>query len=291
MLGGDIDGLDLKINAITGGIFNMNGTRIDEMIDNEKLWGEILQGAHKKAYAKDAEVRELKMYYELRANNPSFFNGSISPQAFAKLNDLMNPGLVKSNIESNAIKNARSTMNAVNNDNGLTENQKMSVLQAYVQDVLDRPDDENQYYIVRGAVLKCTHGSHKRRLDINYDQGVRALSCDYPHPYIGESQCIVGETDNIKFFGICNICTEGEDICVKTEDGKDKIAGIKCKPDLVGDVWFDTKENALITSEKLVIGNSYLMCKHGGFITIVTSGEEYCGELDDGEISSQSQNN
>ena len=117
------------------------------------------------------------------------------------------------------------------------------------------------------------------------------MSSDYSHPYSGESQCIVGETDNIKFFGICKNCTEGEDICVKTEDGKDKITRIKCKPDLVGDVWFDTKENALITSEKLVIGNSYLMCKHGGFITIVTSGEEYCGELDDGEISSQSQNN
>ena len=291
MLGGDIDGLDLTINAITGGIFNMNGARIDEMIDNEKLWGEILEGAYKKAYAKDAEVREFKMYYELLANNPSFFNGSISPQAFAKLNDLMNPGLVKSNIESNAIKNARSTMNAVNNDKGLTEDQKMSVFQAYVQDVLDRPDDENQYYIVRGAVLKCTHGSHKRRFDINSDYGVRSLSSDYPHPYIGGAQCIVGETDNIKFFGICKNCTEGEDICVKTEDGEDKITGIKCEPDLLGSAWFDTKDNSLIASEKLVTGKSFLMCKNGGCITVVTSGEEYCGELDDGEISSQSQNN
>lgn len=95
----------------------------------------------------------------------------------------------------------------------------------------------------------------------------------------------------VKFFGICKNCTEGEEICVKTEDGEDKITGIKCEPDLLGSAWFDTKDNSLIATEKLVTGKSFLMCKNGECITVVTSGEEYCGELDDGEISSQSPNN
>jgi hypothetical protein len=52
----------------------------------------------------------------------------------------------------------------------------------------------------------------------------------------------------------------------------------------------DTKEDGFVQAEKLVSSMSYLMCRHGGCITVLTSGEEYCGELDDGEINCWMQN-
>ena len=54
---------------------------------------------------------------------------------------------------------------------------------------------------------------------------------------------------------------------------------------MLGTVWFDTKGDANLKKDgELVIQKSFLACKYGGFIEIYTSGEEYAGELDDGQI-------
>ena len=67
-------------------------------------------------------------------------------------------------------------------------------------------------------------------------------------------------------------------------DGK-YVTGTGCIPDILGEVWLDTQANCCVgDEEELVVGRSFLACSHGGFIEIQSSGSEYNGDLDDGEI-------
>lgn len=289
LLGDEIDTTDLGINAVVGGVFNINGHVIDEFVEGEREMGEAIADAYSEAYMSRARVgsRAYKEYYELLEQNKSVFNGGLSENISSWLLQMNNPNEVVSNISSNILKSTRSMLQVVGEDDSLTNEDREKLIEAYENDVLSRKNAENQYYVVRGAVLRCKYGTHTRRLDLNSDNGMRTLRGEYPHPYVNEAQCVVGEEENIKFFGICNNCKEGEEICVIAKNDKgeeEKIVGIRCEPDLLGDTWMDTKEDWFIQSEKLVSGASYLMCKHGGCIIVETSGEEYCGELDDGEI-------
>lgn len=108
---------------------------------------------------------------------------------------------------------------------------------------------------------------------------------------MGCNQCITGEENNIKNFGICSGSIKGENVTlvkdpnVKGGGSKNRITGKGCVPELLGKVWFDTKADAnLVKDGELVVQKSFLTCKYGGFIEIHTSGEEYTGELDDGQI-------
>ena len=58
-------------------------------------------------------------------------------------------------------------------------------------------------YLVMGARLYCSCGSHSRRLNLPVDHGVYIRGL----PMIHEEDCLVGDGKNITTFGVC--CSEG----------------------------------------------------------------------------------
>ena len=59
-------------------------------------------------------------------------------------------------------------------------------------------DRQNPAYVVRGALLFCNHGSHRRRLNLPRCHGVYALK----HPVMFKPDCVVDV--NIPSFGVCD---------------------------------------------------------------------------------------
>ena len=56
-----------------------------------------------------------------------------------------------------------------------------------------------EIYLVRGAKLQCTFGSHIRKLNLPLCHGVYAKG----HPMIHELDCVPGDSNNIPSFGVC----------------------------------------------------------------------------------------
>lgn len=85
----------------------------------------------------------------------------------------------------------------------------------------------DKIYLVRGARLQCTKGTHTRRLNIPRDHGMRMISADAydGHPYVTSKDCEVGEDKNIDYFGICSAYEDGVDFLSleEVEIGEDKI--------------------------------------------------------------------
>ena len=161
-------------------------------------------------------------------------------------------------------------------------------------------------YLVRGAVLICTNGSHKRKINLPKCHGIYAGIHPLLHEleYLTESAC-GREKCNITHFGVC--CpAEGSPPPTETitytktrENSKDgiegKVTGCKCEPVIIGR-WKNThiltkivdngdknpSDRQLATCAVAVRGplgqsaltmNSFLVCKYGGMITPVTSGQ------------------
>ena len=142
---------------------------------------------------------------------------------------------------------------------------------------------EGNEYLVRGARLKCTCGSNERKLNLNVCHGVYIKG----HPMVHELDCIQGNTKNITWFGACE--KEGldtEDILAVGDDGI-KHSGKKCSPHIVG-VWMDSYDGTKIVDNgdkmaddpenpvgcNTVTVGSFLVCKYGGIIAPVSSGQE-----------------
>lgn len=178
-------------------------------------------------------------------------------------------------------------------------------------------------YITRGAVLKCDCGSHVRFFNLPKDHGEYIVMNGIKYPLVGEKDCEVGENGNIRYFGVCTKlqeqCAEGTYVppedperivqpevegagAIKqqvgtislyrlSDDGKtvEVVTGIKCCPQIVGERWRDTKEDAFMwchgeTLVKRVTTESKLYCKYGGVITVLD--EERCGINYDGSLDS-----
>lgn len=139
-------------------------------------------------------------------------------------------------------------------------------------------------YLVRGAKLKCTYGSHKRGVNLPIDHGNKALG----NPMLHENDCRVGEQYNITSFGVCKSETapEGaETVILKLvyeegdKKGPENVKGKLCTPMIIG-TWMDTKEDTMITDNgtdnkyPAVSTHSFLVCACGGIIEPRTSGQE-----------------
>ncbi len=145
-------------------------------------------------------------------------------------------------------------------------------------------------YVVRGALLKCRYGSHCRRLNLLKCHGVYTLG----HPIMFQADCVGGtEGDNINVtsFGVCSSPSNqsGESVCLKKEaprnedgsfkdenaEGEGTVTGIACVPDIIGQ-WEGTHEDAHIGPEgkEALITSSFLVCRYGGLIEIIRSGQE-----------------
>ena len=142
-------------------------------------------------------------------------------------------------------------------------------------------------YVTRGAQLKCSLGSHIRRLNIDKDHGwiIEHEKEDYKHPIAIESDCV--ENKNVFPFGVCKsaspIITNNSKITLITydENGKENgtVEGHPCLIELISKEWIDTKKDVYL-KENVVTTNSCLVCMHSGIIEVVSSGLEYEGELD-----------
>ena len=105
-------------------------------------------------------------------------------------------------------------------------------------------------YLVRGALLRCRHGTHARQLNLNKCHGVYVKD----HPCIHALNCLVGEEENITWFGVCKAASPPPTEIVhltkdvprnpKTGDRTGDApggheSGHKCKPEIVGAMWMD----------------------------------------------------
>ncbi len=160
-------------------------------------------------------------------------------------------------------------------------------------------------YLVRGAALICTNGSHKRKVNLPKCHGIYAGV----HPLLHGLECLTEsmcgrEKCNITHFGVC--CpVEGSPPPTETitytktkENSKDgtkgKVTGCKCEPIIIGtwqNPYFytrivdngdknpeDRQHTAVIykdgpVGQSTLTMNSFLVCKYGGIISPVDSGQ------------------
>ena len=165
--------------------------------------------------------------------------------------------------------------------NEKTEQEAQEKIQQYLAaHNMGKKDNE---YLVRGAQLWCDCGSNRRKLNLNVCHGVYING----HAVVHELDCIQGDEENITWFGACNKDElDTEKILAIGDDGK-KHPGKKCKPHIIG-AWLDTYDGTTIVDNgnkmeddpdnpvgcnTLTVG-SFLVCKYGGIISPISSGQE-----------------
>lgn len=160
-------------------------------------------------------------------------------------------------------------------------------------------------YLVRGALLKCSCGTHTRKLNLPLCHGVYIAD----KPIVQEEDCQVGDDQNIAAFGICQSDghpskdpwwvkagkmlfqsavsyvreEESEKIILQTEDGQN-VKGYACTPCIVG-TWKDVHEaqkiarnntDGTVEGDRLssITLESFLVCAYGGLIQPMSSGQD-----------------
>lgn len=116
-------------------------------------------------------------------------------------------------------------------------------------------------YLVRGAKLKCSRGSHASRINLPVSHGLYMKE----KPQIIDTDCT---EKNIQYFGVCGSATppgNTKDTVIK-QDGR-PIHGRRCCPDIIGK-WQNVHGNS-------VTMDSYMVCACGGCIEPITSGQEF----------------
>lgn len=145
---------------------------------------------------------------------------------------------------------------------------------------------EEVRYLVRGAVLECSCGSHKRKLNLPESHGVYIGE----NPMVNQTDCAVGDYANIPTFGVCesagNPCRkslgenlrdglisslipgsgavitvrdEMEKILLVKEDGTN-VRGYPCTPCIVS-TWQNTHGESQVASGSHYCQNGH---SHGG---------------------------
>ena len=164
-----------------------------------------------------------------------------------------------------------------------------------LEEALKEKAEDNPEYLIRGAPLRCRYGSHMRYLDMLEAHGVY-LKDD---PVMHRKDCKVGE--NILPFGICTSPvhnlkkrdsffagaeTDQEGNYLHAPDDR-VITGFVCEPEITGDSWKNCKEETKIaqnatpetegpaacTCYEAITTASYLVCRHGGIIFPLGSGQ------------------
>lgn len=168
---------------------------------------------------------------------------------------------------------------------------------------IDDADQLNFPYLVRGAELYCSCGTHRRRLNLPECHGIYISG----NPLMHEEDCGVGDDKNISTFGICQseenpankswLAKTGdkivsfftgeekeegpEKIMLQTEDGQN-VKGYACTPCIVS-TWKDAHkiekiarngEDITDSSPAALTKRSFLVCAYGGLIEPLTSGQD-----------------
>lgn len=129
--------------------------------------------------------------------------------------------------------------------------------------------EENKEYLVRGAQLVCSMGSHIRRLNLPQSHGTYVKT----HPLVTKADA---GPENIKFFGVCFSDNPPQNAnVVRYAGGYDEsgveatdVQGLQCCPHFTTTEWQEVHGNS-------VTMKSYLMCKCGGMVYPISSGIEY----------------
>jgi hypothetical protein len=145
-------------------------------------------------------------------------------------------------------------------------------------------DQEVHYpYVVRGATIYCSCGTHMRKLDMPVSHG----SYIRDQAMMNKTDCKVGLDQNIPPFGAC--LSESKDgIDIKIEDTKDlvpftdeegnpiempvPIEGKLCEPDLDKE-WADAQEETLVDGKPAITVQCTVTCKYGGVIGFMDAGQ------------------
>lgn len=139
-------------------------------------------------------------------------------------------------------------------------------------------------YVVRGATIYCTCGTHMRKLDMPVSHG----SYIRDKAMMNKTDCKVGIDQNIPPFGACH-SQEKDGIDIIINDPKDlvpftdeegnpiepslPIEGKLCEPKLEEE-WLDTQEKTLVDGEPALAVNSTITCCYGGVIGFMDAGQE-----------------
>lgn len=162
-------------------------------------------------------------------------------------------------------------------------------------------NNKRDEYLVRGAVLVCNKGSHKRKLNLPKCHGIYVREFPVLHELecLTECQCGIDKC-NITHFGICEAKPPTEiKTYIKTPlNSRDGVSGViegcKCEPIIIG-TWQDCHETTRIVDngtknpmdrkreekegkgkgQSILTMRSFLICKYGGIIEPIDSGQKF----------------
>lgn len=146
-------------------------------------------------------------------------------------------------------------------------------------------EQEARYpYVVRGATMYCSCGTHMRKLDMPVSHG----SFIRDKAMMNTTDCMVGIDQNIPPFGACWSETK-DGIDIKIEDTKDlfpftdengesidiplPIEGKLCEPKLSNE-WSDGQEKTLVDGKSALTVKCTITCSYGGTIGFMDAGQE-----------------
>lgn len=161
------------------------------------------------------------------------------------------------------------------------EKKKLKAMEEY-QKALEVFEERKKEYLVRGAMMKCSCGSHHRRLNLPTDHGVYTNQ----RPMMNDEDSLPGDTLNIPTFGVCSSKenSTGGSILLKKdvprnlfgqptgEDSPGNVRGIPCSP-IILTTWLSPKEDIKVGDGLAVTPGSFLVCKYKGIIEVVDSGQ------------------
>ena len=148
------------------------------------------------------------------------------------------------------------------------------------------PPEPQFPYVVRGAKIYCTYGSHFRQLDMPLTHGVFIGD----KPMLNDEDCKVGIHYNIAPFGICRSSdNEQQQIDIHEAEPEDLVPidivgdawvvpdlpleGAKCVPTL-GTKWENAHEDVLVGNQPTLTAGCTLSCCYGGIIKFLNDGQE-----------------
>ncbi|ANY65229.1 hypothetical protein BBD42_01095 [Paenibacillus sp. BIHB 4019] len=121
-------------------------------------------------------------------------------------------------------------------------------------------------YVVRGATMRCTCGTHSRRINLPESHG----SYVNGKPMMNEDD---NTSENVPYFGICFSpkMAAGEIVYLISEQGEN-IGGPPCMPEIFNK-WVLPKENAKVDNKPALTTQSFLTCAMEGRIYFLSDGQ------------------
>lgn len=171
--------------------------------------------------------------------------------------------------------------------NAIADEQKKAENVCRMNEVLEYISSASFEYLTRGAMLACSCGVMRRKLNLPQSHGVYYGTKQ--DPVIHRKDCEVGDQYNITNFGLCGgsnppqETVELEDLVITDEMGRflapkneDKVErGYRCMPEILAPGWHNTYDRTEMGSAgaSAVSTQSFLVCVHGGIIYPVNSGQ------------------